>query len=517
MPPIILPRRTLHSFRTALKKHLGLKARDDGPPVRIDAGADGGTRLTSIGPDGRGVSLPVPGDRPPGDLVLPFDLLTEAGAARSGDVFLAEADGGDAVVASWDERGVPRSARGTVEKADRDRAIQFDVPSVEEFHDPGPGFAAALRSACAVTDAESTRYALGCVRLDPHAGRIEATDSHHLLIARGFAFPWEEPVLLPAPHVLSTAPLRGEEALVAFVPNGSKVGLIALRCGDWTVWSLEARDARFPDLDRVVPGGEGTACVTLSAADAAFLADRLDRLPGAGADRRPITLEIRDGVFLVRAAEEGGAPVELATASSETRGSAVCVADRRFVARALASGCTEWALCGPEEPVRCDAPAGDGQPGTTVVFATLAGDPVPADGAVRLTADLPAASDRRTTPDTPDAARNDRVPHPTAQTRTTPNMPHNRIAKSANGHSVNGTNGHTINGANGHAVRGEDEPNAAPDHDELLERVSALGSTLSDAASEARSLATDLRKLKRRNRTVTSALAGLKRLGSLVA
>ena len=91
-------------------------------------------------------------------------------------------------------------------------------------------------------------------------------------------------------------------------------------------------------------------------------------------------------------------------------------------------------------------------------------------------------------------------------------MPRNRIAE--NGHDRNGPH---ADGGNGHAVRGDDPQNAAPDHDELLERVSALGSTLSEAAGEARSLATDLRKLKKRNRTVTSALAGLKRLGSLVA
>ncbi len=89
-------------------------------------------------------------------------------------------------------------------------------------------------------------------------------------------------------------------------------------------------------------------------------------------------------------------------------------------------------------------------------------------------------------------------------------MPRNRIAETANGYRP------TVR-ANGHAVRGEDEPNAAPDHDALLERVSALGSTLSEAAGEARSLATDLRKLKKRNRAVTGALAGLKKLGSLVA
>ncbi|QDT16774.1 hypothetical protein [Alienimonas californiensis] len=509
MPPITLPRRTLHAFRTVLKKHLGLKARDDGPPVRIDAGAEGGTRLTAVGPDGRGVSLLIPGDRPPAGLVLPFNLLAEAGAAKNGDVSLAEANGGAAVVANWDEKGVPRSARGSLEKQDRDRAATFAPPAVGSFHDPGPGFAAALRSAVAVTDAESTRYALGCVRLDPHAGRIEATDSHHLLIARGYSFPWEQPVLLPAPHVLSCSQLKDAELRVARVTDGPKVPLVVLSVGDWTLWTPEARDARFPDLDRVVPGGEGKASVSLSGADAAFLADRLDRLPGVGADRRPVTLEAKDGLFLIRAADEGGRPVELATASSQVSGTAICVADRRFVGRALSNGCTEIVLNGAEEPVRCDA-AGTETLSTTIVFATLAGDPVSAKDAVRLTADEPTNSAPPRAAETPVAVREGRTSQPASPTRTAPTMPRNRIAQNANGYRTNGD-------ANGHAVRGEENPDTSPDHDALLERVSALGSTLSDAASEARSLATDLRKLKRRNRTVTSALAGLKRLGSLVA
>ena len=274
MPPITLPRRTLHAFRTALKKHLALKSRDTGPPIRVHVGDRGGTLLTAIALDGRGVSLAIPDDRPSADLVLPFDLLAEAGAAKNGDVQLSEADRGSVVVANWDERGVPRSARGTLGKADRNRATAFAPPAVEDFHDPGPGFANSLRSACAVTDVESTRYALGCVRLDPHAGRIEATDSHHLLIARGYAFPWEQPVLLPAPHALGCSQLKDTEIRLARVTDGSKVPLVILSAGDWTLWTLwtpEARDARFPDLDRVVPGGEGEASVTLSEADAVFL------------------------------------------------------------------------------------------------------------------------------------------------------------------------------------------------------------------------------------------------------
>ncbi|MFH5806883.1 hypothetical protein [Alienimonas sp. DA493] len=235
MPPLTLPRRTLHRFRTVLKKHLALKGRDAGPPVRVHVGDQGETRLTAIAPDGHGVSLLVPGDRPPGDLVLPFDPLAEAGAAKSGDVRLSEADGGTAVVANWEEKRVPRSARGALEPADRGRAAEFDVPAVEVFRDPGPGFSSALRSACAVTDADSTRYALGCVRLDPHAGRVEATDSHHLLIARGYSFPWERPVLLPAPHALGCTALKDAAVRVGRVTDGPKVPLVVLSAGDWTL------------------------------------------------------------------------------------------------------------------------------------------------------------------------------------------------------------------------------------------------------------------------------------------
>ena len=509
-PPITLPRRTLYNFRTVAKKHLNLKGRDPGPPVRLHADEDGGARLTTCGPDGRGVSLLIPGNRPPQDLTLPFELLSDAGAAKAGDVQLADADGGNAVVANWDDRGVPRTARGTPEKKDRDRAATFDPPAVEDWQDPGENFAEMLRAACEVTDADSGRYALGCVRLDPTKSRIEATDSHRLLIARGFAFPFEQPVLLPAPHALSAAPLRKEGVQLANVPNGAAASTLAMLCGDWTIWTPEVRDARFPELDRVVPS-DGKATATLTGRDLRFLLSRLPSLPGSADERKPVTLEVSGDALLVRAADEGGAPVELATASSNARGEAVCVGDRRFLISALAAGCTEVALNGPEEPVRCDAAGPNVERKVTVVFATLAGDPVPAKDAVRIAADAPETTHEEETATPAAASTRGRVTHTTTK-RIIP-MPKNRIAETADEYR---SNGH-VNGTNGHAVRGDDRTDAAPDHDELLERVSALGSTLSEAAGEARSLATDLRKLKRRNRAVTGALAGLKKLGSLVA
>ena len=505
-PPTMLPRRTLHSFRTVAKKHLNLKGRDEGPPVRLHAGENGGTRLTTCNADGRGVSLFIVGDRPPQDLTLPFGLLNDAGVAKGGDVQLADADGGKAVVANWDDRGVPRSARNVLEKRDRDQAAKFGPPAVEDWQEPNADFADLLRAACEVTDADSGRYALGCVRLDPHKGRIEATDSHHLLIARGFAFPFAEPKLLRAPHALSAAPLRKEDVRVAFAGGGAQAGVLALQCGDWTVWSPEVRDARFPELDRVVPA-EGKATATLNDRDVRFLIDRLPSLPDGGEERRPVTLDLTGGELLVRAREEGGTAVELATAPAETRGKATCVCDRRFLARALSLGCTRVTANGPEEPVRLDTPDNRGA-AATVVFATLAGDPVSAENAVRIAADA-NEQDTEQTHAPPAATARGRITRTAIPKRNDAPMPKNRIAEHANGHARNG-------GVNGHAVRGDD-PTAAPDHDALLERVALLGTTLSEAADGARSLATDLRKLKKRNRAVTGALAGLKRLGSLVA
>ena len=507
MPPpnttITLPRRLLREFRLVAKKHLGIKSRDDGPPVRVHAADEGGTRLTTTGVDGRGVSLHIPSDRPPVDLILPLSLLADAGAAKNGDVQLAEADAGRAVVANWDERGVPRSARGMLEKRDRDRADKFQPPSIDRYHDPGGGFGDILRAACEVTDADSGRYALGCVRLDPVQQRIEATDSHHLLIARGFTFPFDEPVLLPAPHAISAAPPRQVEVSVGFIGGGAQRGTVALQSGDWTIWSPEVKDARFPELDRVVPA-EGKAAATLTDRDVRFLLDRIGDLPGRGEERQPVTLDLTGAELLVRAKEEGGTAVELAASPAETRGTGTCVADRRFLLRALSLGCTRLAMNGHEEPVKCETPDGN----ATVVFATLAGDPVPADGVVRVRNDAdaneetaaPAATIRRR-----DVAHN----HTTTNGRITTQMSRNRINGSTNGHAANG---HTPR----NHFNGDEDRDAVPEVEALLERVSSLGTTLSDAAGEARSLATDLRKLRKRDRAMDSALAGLRKLGSLV-
>ena len=172
------------------------------------------------------------------------------------------------------------------------------------------------------------------------------------------------------------------------------------------------------------PGRVGTASATPSGADAAFPACRPASLPAPATSAGP--------------SPPAGLAAGLAADDSHVRGGTERVADRRFLARALACDRTDVAPNGPEGRSAAGTPAGEPGPSPAVstlvfaalVFAALAGDPVPAKDAVRLSADGPkAVKSRRAAPDTSPAA--------------------------------------TAN------------PTPPPDHDALPERVSALGTTLS--------------------------------------
>ena len=104
-----------------------------------------------------------------------------------------------------------------------------------------------------------------------------------LPIARGFTFGFDGPGTTAGPDAPPAAPPRGEAAEFGFAAGGKSPALVAPRCGDRTAWTPEVRDARFPEPDRVVPAGDGRAAVALSAADAAFLSDRLPDRPGGAA------------------------------------------------------------------------------------------------------------------------------------------------------------------------------------------------------------------------------------------
>src|SRR5205807_1780314 len=75
---------------------------------------------------------------------------------------------------------------------------------------------------------------------------------------------------------------------------------VCLRAGPWSLHLAVDREGRFPDADAVVPRANGAVTVcALSPQDAAFLAQALPRLPGAG-DHGAVTLDL-NGQAAVRA------------------------------------------------------------------------------------------------------------------------------------------------------------------------------------------------------------------------
>ena len=229
-------------------------------------------------------------------VALPLEALADVEGRDDSPVVL-EAVAPDRTVARWHDHGVPQSR-------------EYDVPALDALA-PFPdeprswaelprGLLDALAEATATGSDDGTRYALNCVKLrGGDAREVVATDGRQLLVHGGFAFPWAGDVLVKRSPVFASKGLPRDRP----VSVGKTDAHVVLRVGPWTLY-LEVQDARFPRVDQVIPDPSAvTTRLSLDAADAAFLAQALDRLPGADELNSPATVDL-NGRVAVRA----GAP-----------------------------------------------------------------------------------------------------------------------------------------------------------------------------------------------------------------
>ena len=195
-------------LRKVFRQALSLTSTSHGrmPPVEF-VGSRQGLRIRCHTREAA-VEFQLEGEQPRETILAPWDLLTDTGGSgRERVVEIRRENSG--VLASWQNGSVPR-------------VVQYDTPSApdypwpsspEQFAENPPALLKALADATATTDAESSRYALGCLQLSGsegnHAGKIVATDSRQLLVQRGFHFPWQEALLVPASRVFSSVQLDG--------------------------------------------------------------------------------------------------------------------------------------------------------------------------------------------------------------------------------------------------------------------------------------------------------------------
>ena len=464
--------RRLHAV---FRRHaLGIPHRGPIPPLVLAPDSGGGLRVRFHHPP-LAVELALPGDAQGGDPVaLPLEAPGDVEGRDEGSVTL-EADGPGQTLVRWADRGIPRS-----------RA--FAVPPVaglppfpglpERFETNPPGLIAALAEAAGTTDADSTRYALGCLALRGEAGDVAATDGRQVLIQGGFRWPWAGTVLVRRPP-----PLMGKELPRSRpVEVGKTDGHVVLRAGPWTLWLAIQADGRFPHVDHVFPAPGTTATrLRLDPADAAFLADALGRLPGGDQANAPVTVDL-NGVVAVRARGEGqDRPTELVLARSGYSGAParLCV-NRAFLARAVGLGLGELELGGPEDPV---AARGGGR---VYAFQPLSreGAITPAEEVIRI----------ESGPRPPEPARRPE-PAPTPRTTMSERIHHPRATPPADG-------------GNGPP----DTPAGAGGLAPLIQEAVALHEALGDAKARAARLIGALRRERKRSRLLSSTLAQLRAL-----
>jgi hypothetical protein len=302
-----------------------------------------------------------------------------------------------------------------------------------------------------------------------------ATDGQQLLVQGGFAFPWDDDVLVAGAGALAAPELPKD--------GGATVGRTAthvwVRVGPWSFALAVDAAGLFPDVALVIPRARADATkLVLDAADGAALAAALPALPGADEEHRPVTLDL-NGHAAVRARAAGqprATEVDLPRAA--VTGPAVrLVTDRFYLARALRLGFTEFAVAAADKPVVGRDAA------RTYLWITLS----PAGA---LPPDPEARRVRLPRPDSgPAAPRTLRRPRP---------MP------------TNSTDSTAARPQTGDAPRPAPAPRAGVHG--LLDEAQALQRSLREAGGRAARLAAALRRHRRRSKLVQSTLASLKQL-----
>ena len=355
----------------------------------------------------------------------------------------------------------PSRGRANWSEGGASRVVEFATPAESIAPSPTPpsnptrmdrSFLLALDESARTASRDFGKPAIRRVLLRGSEGSVIATDGRQLLIKRGFSLPWKDDVLIPALPVFGCRELPADGTI-----RLSKAGeYVTLGIGPWLLRLKGVPAGPYPDIDKVVPRLDASASrLILDPHDAQELVRALPGLPGRDEQFSPVTIDLGERVC-VRARSESGPVAERILARSSARGPTVRVAmDRRYLLRATQLGFTEIVVPGPDKPLVCR----DDQ--RTYLWMPLEDAVVPPESK----GDRPSMPQPRPTP------RNDPMP-PT-------------------------------------------ESNGAPPGDETIDPLAeaeALRSLMHEALTRTARLIGTLKRQRRQDRVVRSAMASLRRL-----
>jgi hypothetical protein len=469
---ITITRSMARQLRAVLRRAGLTKGRHGNPAaLRFNANADGLTLAASR--IDVAIEYRHPGQFPVSQFALPMDVLAVVEGRDDGLVTFTPSDTGSTVTVRWTDRGVAKEQVF-------ETLILADLPPVpglpERWADNDASLITALNDAMATRDAESTRFALGCVQVGGADGEIAATDSRQLLIQRGYRFPWQEELLFTGTDVFAARELLGHDT----VRIGRSERGVAVQAGPWTVY-LQLGTGRFPDVRRIIPAKSAVATtLQITPADAEFLTQSLGGLPCDDSLSQPITLDLNGAVAIRARSGAESAVSELVLSNSTRTGDDLRMhLNRQYLARAVELGFRELQFVNGEAPVVCR------EQQRTYLWAPLDKDSmIPAtEHALR------SCSPVKGVPSTPSAPRPvnriaERLPKRTRHSSATP--PTRRLRKTT-----------------------------APGSPDVIARTLELRSQLRSVLQGLGDLVRQIRQQRKQSRLAKSTLAALKQLQTL--
>jgi hypothetical protein len=474
---ITLTRRQARRLRGVFRRHfLGIEHRGAIPPLVFR------TTGAQLRAQYRYAALaiesvePAP-DQDDGVVALPLDALAELEGRDETPVEL-EAVAPDRTRVRWIDHGVPQVREHAV--AALEALAPFPAPPAT-WTEVGAGLFEALAEASQTACEENTRYALSCLLLQGAAGAIAATDGRQLLLQRGFSFPWREDLRVRRSPVFTSRIWPADQP----VAIGRSDGHIVLRSGPWTLFLEVQTEGRFPVVDHVLPDPQAiTTRLRLDPADAAFLRQALDHLPGGQELHAPVTVDLNGQIAIRARGGEPGPATELVLARSRYTGDPVRLSTSRdYLGRALRLGLQELEIATATQPVVCR------NSDRSYCWQPLSAESAlePAEDVIRIRSD---ASEPATAAAPPPAA-----PPKAAPPVSEPPVP----ARSPARHET----------ANGRPPAG---PASASSLAALIEEAASLQTALADARTRAGRLVVALRRHRKQSRLVRSTLESLRQL-----
>jgi hypothetical protein len=435
--------------------------------------SDGGLLVRSYHPEVI-VEYHRPEPCPPEEILLPGEALDEF-EGRGDNLVILEGVGSDAVRANWNDGGVPQVR--DYRSPDKERLPAFPEKPLK-LVPVEPGLLKALHQAACCSAQDGSRFSLSKLQLRGRKGEVIATDGKQMFLQKGFTFPWDEDVLIPALGVFGLKELMQEERLLL----GKTDSHLCLRVGPWTFHLALDTTGRFPDAEGVIPSPKSiTTTCKLSPEDAVFLAQALPRLPGKGGDHEPVTLDL-NGHVAIRAKGEGQEhATELVLSRSTVTGPRVhVVCNRLYLGRAVQLGFSELQVAKATVPAVCM----DGQ--RTYLWMPL--DPAAA---------IPPSEDDLRISSTGNSLGPPSPPPPLPVTKPEPNKERRLVPVARPDEATNGQH------ANGHADN-------RLGLDELIQETESLRASFLELCGRLAQLSVNLKRHRKRGKAVETALAALR-------